>query len=54
MAIIISGAFLFYWFILLQPLAAANLNEPWLPAHWQLHIRLANSPSGSHPLAAKQ
>jgi diguanylate cyclase (GGDEF)-like protein len=29
MAIIISGAFLFYWFILLQPLAAANLNEPW-------------------------
>lgn len=29
MAIIISGAFLFYWCILLQPISAANLNAPW-------------------------
>jgi len=30
MAIIMSGAFLFYWFILLQPITATNLHDPWL------------------------
>ncbi len=29
MAIIMSGAFLFYWFILLQPISETTLSEPW-------------------------